>query len=130
MPATRGEPFRTLVPAVDSDGNEQAGIRLPDVAVPRATYAGWNLRGSKRGGEGMLSRYIGSYFAFHRMPEERCTDGDPRPAIIQRYPTQQVYLDRIAASLAELRRQGFLLEEDAESIQRSAAARDYWAGKR
>ena len=36
-------PLPLLVPAVDEDGNERAGIRLPDVAVPLATYTGWNF---------------------------------------------------------------------------------------
>ena len=34
--------YRTLVCRVDADGNEAAGIRLPDIAVPLATYTGWN----------------------------------------------------------------------------------------
>ena len=42
---------RTLVPAVDADGNEIAGIRLPDIAVPLATYTGWNLRKKEVGAE-------------------------------------------------------------------------------
>jgi len=33
-----------LVPAVDEDGNDRAGHRLPDIAVPLATYTGWNFR--------------------------------------------------------------------------------------
>ena len=35
--------WRALVPQVDADGNERAGIRLPDIAVPRGTFTGWNL---------------------------------------------------------------------------------------
>ena len=35
--------YVTLVSAVDADGNEVAGIRLPPVAVPLATYTGWNV---------------------------------------------------------------------------------------
>ena len=31
---SKEHPYRTLVPAVDADGNELAGIRLPEVAVP------------------------------------------------------------------------------------------------
>jgi hypothetical protein len=30
-----------LVSALDGDCNEVAGIRLPDVGVPLATYTGW-----------------------------------------------------------------------------------------
>jgi hypothetical protein len=29
-----------------ADGNDVAGIRLPDVSVPSATYTGWALRAS------------------------------------------------------------------------------------
>ena len=33
-----------FVPKTDADGNGIAGIRLPDVDVPLATYTGWGLR--------------------------------------------------------------------------------------
>ena len=126
VPPEQGEPFKPLVPAVDSDGNEVAGIRLPDVAVPRAAYAGWNIRGAKCGGEGLLSRYIGSYFPFQRTAEERRSDGDPRPSITERYPTRQAYLDRVAAAARELQEEGFLLKEDVTAIQRTSASRRLW----
>ncbi len=126
VPPERGEPFGTLVPAVDADGNEVAGIRLPDVAVPRATYAGWNLRGANCGGEGLLSRYIGSYFPFQRTPEQRRADSDPRPAVTERYPTRQAYLDRVSIAARELQEERFLLEEDVTAIQKAAASRQLW----
>ena len=40
-PAPRS--YGALVPQVGPDGNEVAGIRLPDIAVPRGLFAGWNL---------------------------------------------------------------------------------------
>src|SRR5581483_7507887 len=43
-PPKIGTPFVVRVPAVDGDGNVRAGIRLPDIAVPLATQAGWNYR--------------------------------------------------------------------------------------
>ena len=98
---------------------------FPDAAVPRATYAGWNVRGSNCG-EGLLSRYIGSYFPFHRMPEERRADSDPRPAITERYPTRQANLDRVLAAARQLQQERFLLEEDVTAIQRAAASRQFW----
>ena len=42
--ADRAKPLPFLVPAVDADGNERAGIRTPEIAVPVATYTGWNFR--------------------------------------------------------------------------------------
>ena len=43
IPSRRRAPGSALVPQVDADGNEIAGIRLPDIAVPRGTFTGWNL---------------------------------------------------------------------------------------
>src|SRR5262249_1418132 len=40
VPPRAGAPFRTLVPAIDADGNELAGIRLPDIAAPVASFTG------------------------------------------------------------------------------------------
>src|SRR5262249_26837032 len=39
-----GTPLPFLVPQTDKDGIERAGIRLPDIEVPLATYTGWNFR--------------------------------------------------------------------------------------
>ena len=50
LPPGVGEPYTTLVSAVDQNGNEVAGIRLPDLTVPLATYTGWNLRHPSQGG--------------------------------------------------------------------------------
>ena len=36
-----------LVPRVDADGNEVAGIRVPELAVPLATTTGWNFRAER-----------------------------------------------------------------------------------
>ena len=49
LPPRLGEPYKTFVPAVDGDGNEVAGIRLPDLTVPLATYTGWNPRHASQG---------------------------------------------------------------------------------
>ncbi len=50
QPPQVGKPFPVLVPQVDADGNELAGIHLPEVSVPLATYTGWNLRDPSIGG--------------------------------------------------------------------------------
>ena len=39
-----GKAFIGRVPAVDEAGNDRAGIRLPEIAVPLATHTGWNYR--------------------------------------------------------------------------------------
>ena len=55
--------YRTLVSKVDADGNEVAGIRLPDIAVPLATYTGWNEYKPPYP-RGEIADRDGSYLAF------------------------------------------------------------------
>jgi len=125
-PPREGPAYQTLLPAVDRDGNEVAGIRLPDVAVPLATYTGWNLRAASAGAEGMLAPYNGSYIPLARTPEERKRSGDPRPSILERYPGRCAYLARVTEAVLQLQQEGFLLEADALAMLRAAAPRDLW----
>lgn len=123
VPPRVGPPYCTLVPAVDADGNEVAGIRLPDVAVPLATYTGWNLRGAACGAEGMLAPYHGSYLPLALTHAERLSNGDPRPAVRERYPTREVYLGRMTQAALQLRDDRLLLDEDVVRILNAAAKR-------
>src|SRR5439155_21192243 len=59
-----GTPMPLLVPAVDEDGNERAGIRLPDIALPLATYTGWNFRSPSIGSPHELVSLLGSSIPF------------------------------------------------------------------
>ena len=124
VPPKIGAPFRTLVPAVDRDGNEAAGIRMPGVSVPLATYAGWNLRAPAYGAEGALARWSGSQWPFARTKEERVKSGDPRPSIRERYPTRDSYLSKVTNAVLGLRRRRLILEEDAVRILEAAAKRE------
>lgn len=123
VPPKIGKPYRTLVPAVDRDGNEIAGIRLPDVAVPRATYTGWNLRSAAIGAEGMLAPYYGSYVPFAKTYEERVKTGDPRASVLERYPSRMVYLYHVKEAIQRLRSERLLLEDDAATLLKLAEER-------
>ena len=115
------------MPAVDADGNELAGIRLPDVAVPLATFSGWNLRAPGLGAEGILARLSGSYFKFPRTLDHRKAGGDPRPSVAERYTTRGAYLSKVAEAALKLERERFLLKEDVVEILRRAAQRNLWS---
>ncbi len=122
VPAEAGEAYRTLVPAVDVDGNELAGIRLPEVRVPLATYMGWNLRDEKYGAGGVLAGLHGGYLA---LPLRRVA-GDPRLPILERYPTRENYLGKYTDAVLDLQQQGYLLDEDAVRMLKQAAGQDLW----
>ena len=113
-----------LVSQVDADGNEIGGIRLPEVAVPLATYTGWNFRNQEIGGTTRLIGNTGSYIPFARTRAEREERGDSRRSIEERYPSRGSYLNRIRDAAAELVRERYLLPEDVDAtVQR---AYDHW----
>jgi hypothetical protein len=127
VPPKMGEPFGALIPAVDADGNELAGIRLPDVAVPLGTYTGWNLRTAASGPEGILTRLDGMYLPFATTSRQRREQGDPRPSVRERYPTRAAYLAQMTEATLKLYHEGFLLAEDAAAVLATAALRDFWS---
>jgi hypothetical protein len=107
-PAARG--YRTLVPQVNADGNEISGIRLPDIAVPRGTFMGWNLYKAPYP-DGELADREGTFLVFAATEAER--GADPRASLARRYPGT-VYADAVRAVVAALQADGLLLPEDAE----------------
>jgi hypothetical protein len=121
-PPALGEPFPLLAPAVDSDGIDVGGIRLPMVAVPLGTFTGWNLRSPEIGAPGQMSNFLGSFFPFPRTEAERSRSKDPRPAIEQRYKSREDFQARVRQSAEALVRQRFLLERDAGRAVSSAMA--------
>ncbi|HVX66903.1 MAG TPA: alpha/beta hydrolase domain-containing protein [Bryobacteraceae bacterium] len=129
-PPRTGPAFPTLVPQVDADGNDLGGIRMPEVAVPLATFTGWNLRAPAAGAPDERGTYTGSWLPFARTRQERERAGDSRPSIAERYLSRAEYLDRVKAAAQSLSRGGFLLEADLDRIvERSAAEWDYAASR-
>jgi hypothetical protein len=115
-----GEGYAVLVPAVDDDGNDVAGIRVPMVAAPLGTYTGWNLR-ARGFGQGAMHEFTGSYIPFAESAEERQAMGDPRPAILERYEDSEAYRAAIVAAAEELVADRLMLAEDIETCGKSAA---------
>ena len=125
-PPKLGKPFPALVPQVNADGNELAGIRLPEVQVPLATYTGWNLRDPRIGAPDEMYSMIGSWFPFAARRAERLKTGDPRLSLEERYRNRQDYLDQVRAAAEQLAGQGYVLARDIPAmVQRSAAEWDY-----
>lgn len=120
-------PLPYLVPQVDTDGNDVAGIRVPEQAVPLATTTGWNFRAARLGNPDTIVALTGSYLPFARTKDERNAKGDPRPSIEERYKGKEDYLSRIRTAAQALVKSGFMLDEDVESSVQRAARHWDWA---
>jgi len=107
---------------VDRDGNGIAGIRLPDIEVPVATYTGWNLTAAGYSKNNRLVTAAGSYIPFPKTKAERISSGDPRLSLEERYPSHGAYLEAVKKATLALVEQRFLLEADAQLIIESANA--------
>lgn len=110
-----GPQYRPLVPRVDADGNDVAGIRLPAIAAPRATYTGWNLYADPFPAGALCDRE-GSQIPFSPTQAERIANGDPRPSIEERYPDANAYVAAVTKSVDALVADRLLLREDGDHM--------------
>jgi hypothetical protein len=108
-----GPIYPSFVPKTDADGNDLAGLRLPEVQVPLATYTGWALRAAPQENDGCEGS--GQYIPFARTEADRLSTGDPRLSIEERYPDIETYSSRLRDAINNLVRAGFLLPFDAEA---------------
>jgi hypothetical protein len=113
--------YGSLVSAVDADGNEAAGIRLPPIAVPIATYTGWNVY-KKEPSE--LCDRDGSFIAFSKTRAEREAAGDPRLSIEERYGSRADYVAKVKAAADALVAERLLLPADAAAYVQAAETSD------
>jgi len=115
-----------LVSRVDPDGNDVAGIRVPEVSVPLATATGWNFRSPRVGNPSTIYSLQGSYLPFAATRADRLARQDPRPSVEERYSGRDDYLQKIRAAAVELIRGRYLLQEDLDSVvDRAHAHWDY-----
>jgi hypothetical protein len=119
-PPRIGTAFPVLVPQVDADGNGVAGVRMPELTVPLATYTGWNLFNDRSGPTAVLSSMQGSYIPLPRTAADRKRAGDPRPSIEERYRDKDQYLGLVSKAAQTLVGQRFLLVEDAAIVVTNA----------
>ena len=118
-----GQDYRVLVPKVDADGNDMAGVRSANLLAPIGTYTGWNLR-AKGFMEGEGCYLNGSYVPFAQTKAQRSAANDPRPSLEERYGTRQKYVDTISTAARQLVADRLMLQQDAERIIGAAATTD------
>ena len=119
-PPRLGTAFPILVPQVDADGNGIAGVKMPELVVPLATYTGWNLFNARSGPTDVLSSMQGSYIPLPRTSAERKRTNDPRLSIEERYRDKDQYVGLEGKAARELIDQGFLLTEDLAVVLKNA----------
>ena len=77
-----------FVPKIDADGNETSGLRLPDQALPVATFTGWNAVKDKAKGDCAL----GAKLPFPVSRAVREANGDPRQSLPERYGSRAYFV--------------------------------------
>jgi len=108
-----GAIYPTFVPKTDADGNDVAGIRLPDVKVPLATYTGWSLRSGAQANDGCEG--TGQMIAFSRTKAERLASGDPRLSVEERYASAEAYSAAAKQAIDDLVGKRYMMREDADA---------------
>jgi hypothetical protein len=116
-------PLPFLVPQVDGDGNELAGIAFPDVAAPLATYTGWNFRHPAIGQPGEVLPLAGSYIPLSPTRAAREASGDPRLSVEERYGSRARYRAIVTDRAEKLVQEGYMLPEDLDIVVSRALAR-------
>ena len=109
-----GRIYPSYVPKTDRDGNDIAGIRLPELAVPLATYTGWGLRSGAWANDGCEAS--GQYIPFAANSAARMAAGDPRPSVGERYASYDVYRRQLVLAVDRLVRDRFLMCDDTQDI--------------
>jgi hypothetical protein len=109
-----GKIYPSFVPKTDSDGNDIAGIRLPELLVPLATYTGWGLRSGVWANDGCEA--TGQFIPFAATAAARTAAGDPRPSVQERYASYDVYRNMVVLAVDKLVRDRLLICDDTQDI--------------
>ena len=125
-PAYLGRDYAILVPQVDVDGNDKAGIRSIDVAAGLGTNTGWNYTDVAGridlAGSPAVPGLIGSYFPYIKTAAARQAAGDPRLSLEERYGSQAGYVQAVTAAANDLVARRFMLPADAAAAIAAATA--------
>jgi hypothetical protein len=107
--------YTVLVPKDDANGNATAGVLVPDLKVPLATYTGWSDRSTGHAaGEGCL--LAGSAIPLAVDKAAQRGGKDTRATLATLYKSRADYQHQVAQAADALVDQGYLLPLDAENL--------------
>ena len=119
------------LPKVDGQGNEIAGVKMPDSAVPLATFANYSIRKSGFS-VGEQNGLTGSQLAF-AVTDAVKQVGDPRRSVQALYQSKAGYVAQVNAAVDDLVARGLVLKgvggvDDAAALNNRAAAQSLQPG--
>ncbi len=120
-PPRVGDAFPIRVPQTDADGIDLGGIRMPAIAVPVATYTGWNFRDASIGSPDQIFEMVGSFIPFPKTAADAAAAHDPRKPLSDRYTDKAAFEAALRASARKLVAARFLLEGDVDAVVAQAA---------
>jgi hypothetical protein len=124
-PVLLGTPYPVFVPRTDADGNDIAGIRLPDISVPLATYTGYAYRAQVAGDPVPMvdgCDASGQRIPFAQTKAARLAAGDPRLSIDERYRDHATYVSLVTQAAAKLEAERLMLDADVQAYIAAAQA--------
>lgn len=122
-PAKEGVFYPALVAAVDDDGNERAGIKLPDIAVPVASHTGWNPRDPENGSSDQIVLMSGLSLMFAVDAAGQAAGNDGRRPLSARYRNRADYAAQAETVATQLIADGYLLAADLQIVVAAALER-------
>jgi hypothetical protein len=114
---------KTLVPKVNSDGNELGGVPTVLNDAPLGTYLGWNITAGPNDPPAVpngfydgrpfhadqVCNYVGGMVPFAKTKAQRLANNDPRLSLEERYGTHAGYVAAVKAAADNAACQGYLL---------------------
>ena len=122
-PIKEGREYPRFVSSVDKDGNEVAGIRMPDISVPVGTHTGWNPRDPSTGAPDQIISMVGFTNYFPASGKSFRPHEDLRDSINDRYLSKENYLEMVSKAAEKLVKERYLIKEDIGVVLQKCAQR-------